>query len=141
MISRRWTGSYTYKSRKLQARTGLDQTNFEIDITFSEGDRFSGTIIDVATTGGTEGVGEISGAITGDSIEFVKRMPVRTVFIGKMMRAMHGKQHRDIYYSGTLSPDAKSASGKWRFKLGFGFIGLLPALYFQIPGVWSMLAR
>ena len=134
---RKWKGTYEYDKRKHQQATGFDRTNFEIEIISISGSNFVGKVVDDVNMGGTAGIGEVAGKISGDEIEFVKKMPVLTLFQnGKI--AVKKKKHLDIFYSGILSDDGKSASGRWRFKLRVGFLGILPVIFLPTSGVWIM---
>ena len=128
-MRKKWKGSYKYNKRKLQQVIGFEQTYFDIEINSIEGNDFTGKVIDDIITGGTSGVGEVIGRISGDRIAFVKKMPVLMVISNGKMIPADKKKHNDIFYSGALSADAKSASGEWRFKLGAGFLDLFPAIH------------
>jgi hypothetical protein len=102
-------------------------------------DNFLGKVQDDLATGGTEGVGQIKGKVQGDKVEFIKQMPIMTLAIGKSRkRKTLNKKHRNIYYSGTFSSDKKSISGRWRFKFGFIWLGLLPVPVTPTTGTWTM---
>jgi len=68
-------------------------------------------------------------------------MPVLAIF-GRdhRFKLMPEKRHRDIFYTGTVSADGRSMSGQWKMKLGFGFIGFSPAIFFPSSGTWEMTA-
>ena len=115
-----WIGQYKFDKEVYQRMIGFDSTNFEIEITAVDNNTFVGKVKDDLTTGGTEGIGEIVGKISGEKIEFIKQMPIMTLLIGKGgTRKTFKKKHRKIYYSGTFSSDGKSINGQWKFKFGF----------------------
>ena len=60
-----WTGHYSFKDEKVNKIRGFEKTFFEIEILSVNDNAFTGKIHDDLTTGGTEGVGEISGKIIG----------------------------------------------------------------------------
>ena len=137
-----WIGQYKFDKEVHQKMTGFASTNFEIEITYVDNNNFFGTVQDDLTTGGTEGIGDIQGKVTGDVVEFVKQMPVMTLLIGKNgTRKTLNKKHRKIYYSGTFSSDKKSISGQWRFKFGFIWFGLIPIPVTPTKGTWTMKLR
>ena len=119
--------------------SGFLQTNFDIEITSVDKNNFIGKVQDDLSTGGTEGVGEITGNVVGENVHFIKQMPIMTLMIGKDgTRKTFNKKHRKIYYSGTFSSDRKSISGQWRFKFGFLWIGFLPIPVIPTKGTWTM---
>ena len=134
-----WIGQYKFDKEVRQKMTGFDITNFEIEITTVENNNFVGKVQDDLTTGGTEGIGEIVGKISGEKIEFIKQMPIMTLLIGKEgTRKTINKKHRKIYYSGTFSSNRRSISGQWRFKFGFIWFGLIPIPVIPTTGSWTM---
>ncbi len=136
----KWTGSYKYTKDKLQKLTRSDQTDFEIEIISSKGNSFVGKVVDKSPTGATAGVGEITGNVSGNGIEFVKKMPVMALIKGNELVHMQHKRHRDIFYVGIISADGKSMSGEWKFKFGFGLLGILPVMFLPTSGTWKMTA-
>jgi len=134
-----WKGQYKYDDKFHQKLKGVDATNFEIIITSTEGDRFNGSVQDDLTTGGTEGIGEIVGKISGDKIEFIKQMPVMTVMVDKKgTRKTFNRKQRKIYYTGVFSNDRKTITGQWQFKFGFIWIGIIPIPVQANKGTWAM---
>lgn len=135
----KWKGHYSFEDEEVNRIRGFEKTFFEMDIWSVNGNAFTGNIQDDLTTGGTEGVGTISGNITGDSIDFVKLMPVMTLLIDrKGTRKTANRRHRPIYYTGQFSSDGKTVSGTWRFKRGFLWLGILPVPVRASKGTWSM---
>jgi hypothetical protein len=134
-----WIGSYKFNNPAYQNMVGFEQTNFEIDIQDVYQEHFTGTVRDDLSTGGTEGVGKITGKADGEKIEFIKQMPVWTLIDQKGTRKTYNKKHPKIYYSGIFSQDKKTISGQWKFKLGFHWIGILPIPIIPVKGTWVMM--
>jgi hypothetical protein len=134
-----WVGQYKFYKEAHQKMSGFESTNFEIEITKVDNNNFIGKVQDDLSTGGTEGIGEIIGKVTGEKIEFFKQMPIMTLLIGKDgTRKTLNKKHRKIYYQGIFSSDRKSISGHWRFKFGFIWFGLIPIPVNPTKGTWTM---
>jgi len=136
----KWEGLYRYHNKVHQELKGVDGTKFEINITETDNENFTGTVQDDLATGGTEGVGEITGRVSGNQLYFVKQMPVRTVFIlSNGTRKTYNKKHHPINYTGTFSEDGKTVSGEWRFKFRFSLGGLLLLIFgYANKGTWTM---
>ena len=134
-----WTGQYKYDNNTHLELRGFEATNFEIKIIDIDNEQFTGKVQDDLSTGGTEGIGDITGIVDGDKIEFVKQMPVLTVIAGRNgTRKTFNKKHRKIYYSGILSNDGKTANGRWKFKAGFVLAGLMLIFGKGNGGTWTM---
>jgi hypothetical protein len=134
-----WKGQYKYDNKAHQKLKGVAGTNFVIDIVPTTDEYFTGTVQDDLETGGTEGVGQITGRVTGNKIEFVKQMPVMTMLLAKKgMRKTFNRKHRKIYYTGTFSDDRKTVSGQWKFKFGFIRIWIMPVPVMPSSGTWTM---
>jgi hypothetical protein len=134
-----WVGQYKFNKAIHQKITGFDSTNFEITITKVDNNNFYGKVQDDLTTGGIEGIGEIQGKTIGDSVEFIKQMPVLTLLVDKNgTRKTFSKKHQKVYYSGTFSDDRKLISGQWKFKFGFIWLGLIPIPIFPTNGTWVL---
>ncbi|MEO6454963.1 MAG: hypothetical protein ABIN97_12855 [Ginsengibacter sp.] len=134
-----WIGQYKFDKEVHQKMTGFDTTNFEIEITAVDNNNFVGKVQDDLATGGTEGIGEIEGKVTGDKVDFVKQMPIMTLLVNKKgTRKTFNRKHRKIYYSGNFSSDRKLISGQWRFKFGFIWFGLIPIPITPTKGTWTM---
>lgn len=132
-----WTGRYSFSNEKVTKIRGFDHTRFDMEILHADGDTFTGTIRDDQATGGMEGIGKIRGTSKGNTIEFVKQMPVMTVLVNGSKRTFPRK-HRPIYYSGQFSPDKNTVSGSWRFKFGFIWFGWIPVPAVPLKGTWTM---
>ena len=134
-----WVGHYTFDNQVYNKIRGFEQTNFDIEILSVDSNKFIGKVEDDLSTGGTEGIGEITGNVSGENIEFVKQMPVMTILIDKKdTRKTFNKKHRKIYYSGKFSKDRQSITGRWRFKFGFVLFGLIPVPMAPSKGTWTM---
>lgn len=134
-----WQGRYKYDNRVLQQKTGVNGTNFTIVITDTDSQHFSGTVQDDLATGGTEGIGEITGSLNGTEVEFIKQMPVMTTFDGRTgERQTQNKKHPKIYYNGTLSNDGKLITGHWKFKPNFLVVAIMFLLGIKNSGTWVM---
>ena len=139
IIKGNWKGQYKYNLKAHPDIKGLEATNFEIEILSIVNEYFTGSVQDDLKTGGTEGIGEITGTITGNKIEFTKQMPVKTVLFNKRLgRKTFNKKHPPIYYSGTFSEGGKTVSGTWKFKFGFLWIGIFPIPMPPTSGTWTM---
>ena len=134
-----WKGQYKYDDKSIQNVIGFEQTNFEIEIISTNDESFTGTVQDDLTTGGTRGVGEIIGKVNGMRVEFVKQMPIMSLIVNKRgTRKILNQKHRKIYYIGSLSDDGKRVSGRWKFKFGFIWTGMLPRIGLPTKGTWTM---
>lgn len=134
-----WKGQYKYDNKVHQKHKGVDATNFEINITTVDNNHFSGTVEDDLITGGTEGIGEITGVVTGKLVEFIKQMPVKTILnphTGE--RKTYNKKHPKIYYTGMMSEDGKSITGKWKFKPGVIVLAIMLLFGVKNSGTWTM---
>ena len=60
-----WLGSYTFDNPAHNKARGFDKTNFEIEILNIDGNNFFGKVQDDLATGGTEGIGDVTGKVTG----------------------------------------------------------------------------
>ena len=134
-----WVGNYRFNNDTHQKLIGFEKTFFEIIITASDGRKFSGTVQDDLSTGGTEGKGIIEGEINGSRVTFIKKMPVLTFLNPKTgKRITRRKSHSLIMYLGTLSEDKKSISGDWKFKNRIYWYGLFPIITSKSSGTWEM---
>lgn len=134
----KWAGYYKYDNKRIQELKGIEHTNFEIDITSIHNNLFKGSVEDDQKTGGTPGIGEISGEINGDEITFIKQMPIRALLTPDGGRRTFNKPHPKIFYWGRLSEDGKSAAGKWKINCGVSFVGLLMVITKTTTGTWTM---
>jgi hypothetical protein len=133
-----WEGHYTYNKKSIQEKIGFDKTLFKINIERFENNKFSGSVEDDTTTGGTPGRGEITGNLNGDKVTFIKNMPVQVVFNRKGVIIDQNKKQRPIYYNGQISNDGNIITGTWKFKFGFIMNSLILLLALPTSGKWQM---
>lgn len=132
-------GQYTFANPAHNQLRGFEQTTFYVDLTCVDKNEFTGRVQDDLSTGGTEGIGEISGKIRGKRVEFVKQMPVMTLIASETgARITQNRKHSKIYYSGTIAEDGKSMSGSWKFRFAIIWIGLVPYISRGVGGTWKM---
>lgn len=115
------------------------KTEFELIIDDYSNSKISGTISDNVEMGGTRGIGNFSGAVKGNKIKFVKRMPISTLILPDGTRIEEDKPHRPIYYKGTIDPETGYIKGTWKFKIGLGFVKGHLVLFSKIKGEWEMI--
>lgn len=132
-----WSGKYWFKE-KLLVEIKPNHTNFEMVIEHFEMNKFLGTVKDDLATGGTKGIGKITGNISDNKIQFVKNMPIRSMLLKDGIRIEEDKPHRPIYYKGTIDKAMNKAYGTWRFKRGFGLVNGKLAYFPGTKGEWSM---
>lgn len=133
-----WKGSYTYNSTKIQSNIGFPKTNFKIEITDINEDQFVGKVTDDIDSGGTPGIGDITGKLIDNEVSFIKIMPHKALIDRDgNIKVLKGK-HPKIYYRGSLTADRKTIEGTWRFKLGFMMIGIIPVIMPPIKGKFTM---
>ena len=134
-----WVGQYTFGNPAHNKLRGFEHTTFHVDVTSVNKNNFIGRVQDDLSTGGTEGIGEISGKVTGKLVEFVKQMPIMTLFSSKTgARITQNRKHSKIYYSGIISDDGKSISGNWKFRFSIIWIGFIPYFSRGEGGTWKM---
>jgi hypothetical protein len=137
-----WKGQYKYDSKAVQQTKGVEATNFVIDITDIHKENFTGTVEDDLATGGTEGIGKITGRAVGTYVEFIKQMPIMTTINPKTgVTKTYNKKHMPIKYTGTLSADGKTITGVWKFKVGFILMGIIRIMGVSITGTWTMTVK
>ena len=133
----KWIGKYWFLGNVPNSLKGR-KTEFELTIENYKDLKISGTVFDVLKTGGTSGVGKISGSIKEKKIRFVKRMPVKTTIFFNGDRVEENKPHRPIYYEGTINYESNTIEGTWRFKKGIGFLNGKLVIYPGTKGNWEM---
>jgi len=134
-----WNGHYDYGERIRKRVSRLTSTKFTIEIIETADRRFTGTVQDDLTTGGTEGIGKIEGTINSNKIKFIKRMPVMTLIVDKNgARKVLKKRHPSIYYSGIFSADKRIVTGEWHFKARILWMGYFPRFVTRQSGTWTM---
>ncbi len=134
-----WDGYYRHGNELIRKKTGFEQTNFSIVIDAFDGKNFTGTVTDDSITGGMPGTGKIEGEIQENSLDFVKLMPQQVTIDRNGNRQITSQKHPPIYYSGTLSEDGYSITGKWKFTYKVAFLlGFIPFPYRPGKGTWQM---
>ena len=131
-----WTGSYKYLSRRIPEEIRTRVTKFKIEIIEFDGNHFSGTVQDDIETGGMNGVGKIVGFIKNGKVEFVKEMPLQTIYTPYGSKIEEDKPHRKIYYSGEIMDN--KIEGLWRFKFGKGKVNNRLVIFPRSKGTWEM---
>jgi len=130
-----YKGYYEYDKKSITNNVSHGVTFFFVDITDTDGKKFTGTVQDDAFTGGTPGIGKISGELIGNRITFIKQMPIASFIVDGQMRNFD-KNHPKIYYTG-IKTDRKY-KGTWKIKLGLFNDGLLFLLGARTSGTWEM---
>lgn len=131
-----WTGTYRHLSKRIPEERRNMSTGFKMMITEFDGENFAGTIEDDLETGGTKGIGTVTGTILNSKVSFVKQMPVLTFLNSEGRNEMEDKPHRKVYYSGML--EGNTIHGGWRFKFGLGSIKKTMTLFLPTKGSWEM---
>lgn len=131
-----WTGTYSYSSKRIPQELFDQEVKFHINILHFDGSHFSGTVEDDFETGGTKGIGKVSGHIKNGLVTFVKEMPIQTLYFSDGSRIEEDKPHRKIYYSGKLRNN--EIEGTWKFKLGIGIVKNRLAIFPRSKGTWKM---
>ena len=134
----KWTGEY-WNLQFTPENLLKSKTLFYLTIEDDEHSKLTGVIYDDVDGGGTAGTGTIEGKIDGDTITFVKRMPVRTLRLWNGTKIEDpDKPHAPIYYKGTINRKDNTVKGEWKFKRRIGFYK--GKLYFSkgSKGEWEM---
>lgn len=127
-----WVGFYQFDSETMLKRNGFERTGFTIEILTIIKDEFAGRVQDDLATGGMNGIGTITGKISGNSITFVKLMPKMLVIHPDGHHEERNKPHQPLYYSGIFAADSKTISGEWHFKTPF-----LMKMFLSVIGMGS----
>jgi hypothetical protein len=130
-----YKGYYKYDKQSAQKNISLGVTFFFIEITESDGKKFMGTAQDDIFSGGTPGIGIISGKLMGDKITFIKQMPIAS-FVIDGQKENFDEKHPKIYYEGIKTDD--KFTGTWKIKFGLFKEGLLLLLGARTTGTWEM---
>lgn len=133
----KWKGQYWYLGN-VPEQIKNRKTSFIVNILPFTNSKINGTIEDDLTTGGTEGIGEISGNIKGDTIQFVKKMPIQTMRFKDGTKITKKKPHVPIYYSGTFNQEKTKIKGTWKIKFSITFHKWLPYIGLPVKGEWEM---
>ena len=132
-----WKGKYKYKLKK-DVKFNNKEAEFLLEIKEFDGENFSGTIEDKDEYFGTKGIGTVEGTISGKTIDFFKKMPIKTVVLNHNKRIeVAKKKHKPIYYSG-VSDQKDTFSGIWKMKGGLSFYNMQLYLSFPTIGSWEM---
>ena len=134
-----WKGYYKFDNEKLQTSSGFEKTGFTLDITFFDGKKFKGTVLDDINSGGMQGEGQISGEIKNGQVSFQKQMPLYTIIFKNGTKQTLDRKHPIIYYFGNFSQDKNHIKGKWKFKWKiFLLFGIIPIPFKPSSGTWEM---
>ncbi len=120
----KYTGFYKYNNERVNQILSRDQTFFEINILFEEGEYFAGELKDEPI--GQPGTGVLNGTLKGDAISFIKHMPTSFSFKADGHIRETKSKHPKIYYEGTFING--KFKGTWKIKFGFIIQGFLPIL-------------
>jgi hypothetical protein len=123
MVTGRWSGSYAYDP--MPDLGALPTVGFVLAVASEHTGRFRGTVQDDPVAGGSE-VGTIEGFISGDRVEFVKRMPVlyllesgRVRHVAECVREWWGLEldgpvpAPPIFYEGVFAVGGRELGGRW----------------------------
>jgi len=133
-MKKHYTGFYNYNNLRIQEKLGREQTFFELEISITNGDAFSGTVQEEII--GQPGTGIVKGRLKGDTISFVKQMSVAASILPEGQLKTYNTKHPKIHYRGKL--ENGTFSGSWKIKFGFIFVGFLPIPIPPISGNWEM---
>lgn len=136
VLKGKWQGTYRYSGNRIPALLKDRETKFNIEITHVNGRQFSGIVTDDSASGGMQGVGTIRGTWNNTTLQFVKKMPIQTVYLPDGTCLMDEKSHRKIYYVGTLIEDR--LTGEWKIKRGFGLFRNRFVYFPKSSGTWQM---
>lgn len=131
-----WTGTYKYLGKRIPEEIRCRETKFKIEIIEFNGNYFYGTVQDDLETGGMKGIGKIVGNVKNGILEFVKEMPIQSVYMPDGSKIEEGKPHRKIYYSGKIIGD--QIEGIWKFKFGIGKVNNRLVIFPRSKGTWRM---
>lgn len=132
-----YKGKYWYKG-EVNAPLANRITEFELSIESYSNSRITGSISDNLETGGTKGIGSLTGKVKGSKLRFVKRMPIRTAVDKDGNRIEENKPHKPIYYEGEIDERSGLIKGSWKLKGRIGFIQGRIAIYKTTKGEWEM---
>lgn len=112
-----WHGMYTYDQHINLIPKERRSVSFTISIAAVTGNQFTGTVQDDLATGGTPGIGKVTGTFTRHTLTFDKQMPINSM-IDEQGNSVNdeSKPHPAIRYSGSFSRNKQYVTGEWRFK-------------------------
>ncbi len=132
-----YKGSYWYTNGVSNTLKELT-TKFQLHIETEVGTKITGTVEDDVASGGTPGVGTIEGDIHGNTITFVKQMPVVAFFSTDGSMVTGKKPHKPIYYKGTIDAATGTIHGTWKLKFGITFHKGRLLIIPTTKGTWEM---
>ncbi|MDR7128046.1 hypothetical protein J2X69_000374 [Algoriphagus sp. 4150] len=136
-----WIGTYRYNITDDFKDEKTKEVEFTINITSVKGKKFEGSVEDNLSTGGTPGIGRISGKYSDSEVSFNKNMPIYAEMSSNKEHVLDkNKLHPTIMYVGEFSRDKKTISGVWRFKKKvLVWKGIIP--YWITPGTGDFTMR
>ena len=132
----KWNGNYWYLGHVPESFKDRI-TKFELTIDTYKNSRITGSVFDNIEMGGTAGLGTISGKIKGNKIKFIKRMPVKTLFLPDGTKIEEQKPHSAIYYQGIIN-DNNTIEGTWKFRKRIVVTKGKLLLHLGTKGKWEM---
>lgn len=136
-----WMGTYTYNIPDEFKDERTKEVEFTININLVKGKVFEGSVEDNLSTGGTPGIGKITGEYSDYELSFEKNMPIHaTINKNREHLVDKNKKHPTIIYEGEFSRDKKIITGIWKFKKKvLVWRGIIP--YWIIPGTGGFTMR
>jgi hypothetical protein len=132
-----WSGTYEYNLSKEFEKANKSPVAFTIKITNWENSKFTGTVEDDLSKGGTPGIGEIAGVVKDVQVSFTKKMPIAAFYDENGNSFIEeDKKHATLYYKGMLADN--QIKGSWRFKNKIVWFGIIPRWYKGGNGTFSM---
>lgn len=112
-----WNGTYTYDLPEEYKDARTRKVEFKIVINSVDRNQFNGTVEDNLTTGGTPGIGTITGKFNDLELSFEKNMPILARIENNGSHSIDkNKKHPTIIYEGKFSRSKKTINGTWKFK-------------------------
>ena len=133
----KWNGKYWYLG-KLPENFKEKLVRFELNILELKNGKIHGTVADNLEDGGTNGIGSFMGMVKGNSISFVKKMPMRSYFFKDGSRFEENKPHASVYYKGIMDIKNNTVKGTWKIKMRFGILNGRVAFFPGTKGEWDM---
>ncbi|SFU55527.1 hypothetical protein SAMN05216480_10741 [Pustulibacterium marinum] len=136
-MQKTYSGTYWYTGAVPKDLKNV-RTNFQLELEATNDLKFTGTVEDDVTTGGTPGIGNIEGEWKKNTIVFVKQMPVFTHFNSDGSMVTGRPPHQPIYYKGNVDTVTGNIRGTWKVKFSVSFskgrLWILPS----VKGEWEM---
>jgi hypothetical protein len=135
-----WKGTYTYNLPDEYKTGKMQKVEFTIKIEKVKARNFWGSVEDNLKTGGTPGIGEITGKYTNEEVQFDKNMPIYTEIDKNGNHVSDDtKKHPTILYKGVFSRNKRHITGIWLFKKKKLFWkGIFPVWYSLGNGTFTM---